>query len=426
MMDVKIPRLGEGADTGTVASIFVKVGDQINKDDAVIELESEKAVASIPSPASGKVTKILVKQGDTVKVGQSILTLESADTPAQAAPQPAPVPAKPTPAPAPAAAATPAMPATPLAPLSEPTGPMPAAAPSVRKVARELGIDLRRVQGSERGGRVSMSDLRAYVQNLERLALQPSAPNLGATPSAPEPIDFSQWGEIARKPMSQLRRVIARRMHESWSQVPHVTQFDDADLSHINALRTKYANAYEVKGARLTFTPILLKALVETLKKHPLLNASLDEQANEIVIKEYYNLGIAVDTEQGLIVPVLRDADKKTILEIATDLEELARKTRERKVSADDMKGGTFTVSNQGGIGGSHFTPIINRPDVAILGLGRAAMKAVVRDKKIEPRLMLPLCLSYDHRVLDGGNAARFVVDLVKTIESVDESLLKL
>jgi pyruvate dehydrogenase E2 component (dihydrolipoamide acetyltransferase) len=208
--------------------------------------------------------------------------------------------------------------------------------------------------------------------------------------------------------------------------VPHVTQFDEADLSHINALRAKYANAYEIKGARLTFTPILLKALVNSLKKHPLLNASLDEETNEIVLKEYYNLGIAVDTEQGLIVPVLRDADKKSILEITVDLEDLARKTRERKVTADDMKGGTFTVSNQGGIGGGHFTPIINRPEVAILGLGRGAMKAVVRDKKIEPRLMLPLCLSYDHRVLDGGNAARFIVDLVKEIEGFDEAALKL
>ena len=215
-------------------------------------------------------------------------------------------------------------------------------------------------------------------------------------------------------------------MLENWNAIPHVTQFDDADFTKLNELRKKYAAAYEAKGSKLTLTPLVLKAVAATLKKHPMFNSSLDEVANEIVLKEYIHLGIAVDTDAGLIVPVIRDVDKKSVLELAKELEVLAQKARDRKVSGDDLKGGTFTISNQGAIGGAHFTPIVNKPEVAILGLGRGAMKPVARDGKVEIRMMTPIGLSYDHRVIDGGGAARFTVDLLAALQDFSEDVVKL
>ena len=243
---------------------------------------------------------------------------------------------------------------------------------------------------------------------------------------APVQVDFSQWGSILKKPVSPLRKVIARRMSESWNTVARVTQFDDIDFTKLGELRKKFAAAYEAKGVKLTLTPFVLKAVAETLKKHPIFNSSLDEVADEIILKEYVHLGIAVDTDQGLMVPVIRDVDKKSMLDLAKELESLAAKARDRKISAEEMKGGTFTISNQGAIGGAHFTPIINLPEVAILGLGRGAMKPVVRDGKIEARLLTPIALSYDHRVIDGGAAARFTVDLVKAFENFSEDTVKI
>jgi len=220
--------------------------------------------------------------------------------------------------------------------------------------------------------------------------------------------------------------VIARRMSESWNSVARVTQFDDLDFTRLGELRKKFGPAYEAKGVKLTFTPFVLKAVADTLKKHPIFNSSLDEVANEIVLKEYVHLGIAVDTDQGLMVPVIRDVDKKSLLDLAKELEALAAKSRDRKITAEEMKGGTFTISNQGAIGGAHFTPIINLPEVAILGLGRGALKPVVRDGKIEARLLTPIALSYDHRVVDGGSAARFTVDLLKAFENFSEDAVKI
>jgi pyruvate dehydrogenase E2 component (dihydrolipoamide acetyltransferase) len=302
-----------------------------------------------------------------------------------------------------------------------------AAAPSIRRLASELGIDLAKVRGSGNGGRIVIEDVRNYIQRLIRAAQAPKpAAAAGAAKPAPEQIDFSKWGEISKKPMSSLRKVIARRMVENWNAIPHVTQFDDADLTRILELRKKHLAAYEKQGARLTVTSFVLKAVIAALKKHPIFNSSLDEVSEEIVYKEYFHIGIAVDTEQGLIVPVLRDVDKKSLVQISKDLEELAKKARDRKVSADELKGGTFTISNQGGIGGAHFTPIVNKPEVAILGLGKGAMKAVVKNDKIETRMMLPIGLSYDHRVVDGGQAARFTVDLLAAIENFDEKDVKI
>lgn len=420
-MDVRLPKLGEGAESGTVVNVFVKEGDQIQKGQTILELENEKAVAPIPSPVAGRVGKLRVKEGDKLSVGQVILSVENGAAAGAAAPaeakgdtlkgerQPEPE-------------AEDEMEETPASNLP------PAASPTVRKVARELGIDLRRVRGSEPGGRIVMADLRVWIQRLQKLATRPAERGTrSAERAAPtETIDFSKWGEISKKPMSSLRKTISERLSESWRTIPHVTQFDEADITALNDLRKKLAAAYESKGARLTLTSFALKAVASALKKHPIFNASLDEAAQEVVYKDYFHIGVAVDTEQGLIVPVIRDVDKKSLLELSRELNDLAEKARARKVSLQELQGGTFTISNQGGIGGAHFTPIINKPEVAILGLGRGAIKPVVKNGKVEPRLMMPMGLSYDHRLIDGGSAARFIVDLVQGFENFREEDAKL
>jgi pyruvate dehydrogenase E2 component (dihydrolipoamide acetyltransferase) len=432
-MDLKLPKLGEGSDSGVVVSVFVNEGDTITKDQTIIELENEKAVAAIPASAGGVVAKIHVKAGDKITIGQRILTLSGAS----GAAAPAPAAAKPTAA-KPAAAKRPA----PEPEVedeevvevadedSSEAVAAPVASPSLRRMARELGINLGKIRGSGAGGRIEMGDVRSYIARLQSSAAKAKAApaTSAAAPAKPvaAQIDFSQWGPVTKKSITPLRNVIARRMLENWNAIPHVTQFDDADFSKLNELRKKYAAAYEAKGCKLTLTPLVLKAVAATLKKHPIFNSSLDEVANEIVLKDYIHLGIAVDTDAGLIVPVIRDVDKKSVLEVAKDLEVLAQKARDRKVSGDDLKGGTFTISNQGAIGGAHFTPIVNKPEVAILGLGRGAMKPVVRDGKIEARMMTPIGLSYDHRVIDGGVAARFTVDLLDALQNFSEEVVKL
>jgi pyruvate dehydrogenase E2 component (dihydrolipoamide acetyltransferase) len=306
-------------------------------------------------------------------------------------------------------------------------GVTPAASPSIRRIARELGLDLSRVRGSERGGRVVMADLRGYIQRLQKFAFQTKAE---AKPCVRQPtlesIDFSKWGPVTKTALSPLRQTISRRMWENWHTIPHVTQFDEADITELNALRQRHAPAYEAQGARLTVTAFVLQALAARLRQHPIFNCSLDEGAQELVMKQYVHLGVAVDTEQGLIVPVIRDVEQKSLLELSREIGALAEKARTRKVSLEELKGGTFTVSNQGGIGGAHFTPIINKPEVAILGLGRGALKPRVREGRIEPRLLLPLALSYDHRVIDGGSAARFMVDLVQALQEFQEDGVKI
>ena len=272
-----------------------------------------------------------------------------------------------------------------------------------------------------------MADLRAYVQRLQQLAASPKAGSVAPATIPPVgSIDFSKWGGISRKPLSSLRKTISRRLVESWNTIPHVTQFDEVDITDLMDLRKKFAADYEAKGARLTLTSFALKAAVAALKKHPIFNSSIDEGAAEIVVKEYYHIGLAVETDQGLIVPVIRQVDRKSLFELSKEVAAVAEKARDRKVSLDDMKGGTFTLSNQGGIGGAHFTPIVNRPEVAILGLGRSVLKAVVKDRKIEPRLLLPIAISYDHRVIDGGTAARFTVDLLEAFQSFKAADLSL
>lgn len=438
-MDVKLPKLGEGADSGVVVGILVKEGDKVTKGQTILELENEKAVAPIPATADGVVSKIHVKEGAKISVGALLITLEGA----------AGAPAAASEAPAPKAAAPKAKKkAAPVVVEEEEEadddsgeevddedldGIEVAAPPSVRKVAREIGLDLRRVKGSEEGGRIVMADVRAYIQKLIKLAAKgKAAPAAAASaPAAPakpvaESIDFSQWGDVTKKPMTGLRKVIARRMVESVTTIPQVTQFDDIDITALNDLRKKFSADYEKAGARLTLTPFAIKALVAALKKHPIMNSSMDEVTEEIVFKNYYHIGIAVDTEAGLMVPVIKDADKKSLLEISKELEEIAKKARDRKLTPDDMKGGTFTISNQGGIGGAHFTPIVNKPEVGIFGMGRGALKPVVVGKEVQVRLLMPIAISYDHRLIDGGTAARFTVDLAAAYAAITEADVKL
>lgn len=424
-MDFKLPKLGEGADSGVVVNLFVKEGDTVAKDQNVLELESEKAVASIPSTVAGTVTKIYVKAGDKISVGARIFSVGEGGgaaapaAPAATAPAPAAAPSAPAPAAAPAATVA----YTPAAP----TGAAPAASPSLRKVIADLGIDINRVRGSGRGGRIELGDLKNYIAYLQAVAFTPKPGEAAVPAKAPvEQIDFSKWGPVLKKPMTSLRKTIARRMTENWNAIPHVTQFDEVDITGLLELRKKFVAEYEKKGAKLTVTGLILKGVADALRKHPIFNSSIDETTDEIVIKEYIHIGIAVDTEAGLIVPVIRDVNKKSVFQLSKDLEEVGAKARERKVTGEDLKGGSFTISNQGAIGGGHFTPIVNKPEVAILGLGKGAAKAVVRDGKIESRMLLPISISYDHRVIDGGNAARFTVDLVAAIQNITEADVKL
>jgi pyruvate dehydrogenase E2 component (dihydrolipoamide acetyltransferase) len=437
-MDIKLPRLSEGVDSGTVVNILVAEGQQIKKDQPFMELETQKAVGSIPSPESGTVTKIHVKEGMEVAVGQVLISITADGAGAEVqSPQSSAAPARTTPQ------------RTPSAPpqstrqqnaedqldgyryQSQSAAPPPAA-PSIRKIASELGFDLTRVKGSASGGRIVLEDLRAYIDRLQRLAFETkgtaneASTEAATRPAAGEAVDFTKWGPVRREKMSPLRRTVSQRMVQSWTTIPKINQFDDADITALLALRKKYAAAYEQKQARLTLTAFIVKALAGALKKYPRANSSLDEANQEIVYKEYCHIGIAVDTEGGLIVPVLRDADQKSLFELSLKLHELTERTRARKIVIEELQGGSFTISNQGSIGGAHFTPIIYAPQVAILGVGQGAPKPVVVDSKIAVRTLLPLCLAYDHRVLDGADAVRFLKEVIHSLESFPEAEVKL
>lgn len=426
-LDIRLPQLAEGADSGTVVSILVSEGQAIQKDQTIVELENQKAVAPIPAPSAGKVAKIHVKVGDVISVGHVLITLEPAAAGEGAAASPPAAPGNKAdtgfseqrsgqlrsrdtvPDTGKEARDSPQVEESPWL-YTSPSGAPPPASPEVRRMARELGIDLRRVKGSEHGGRITAADVRVYVAGLQQRAAAGPAKTSASAPAA----DFARWGPVTRKPMTATRKAISRAMTDSWTTIPHVTQFDAADAKRALELIEKHGPAYEKKGARLTLTGLLIKAVSSALKKYPAFNSSLDEAAGEIVLKGYVHIGIAVDTEQGLIVPVLRDADKKSLLEVSRELVDLADKVRKRKATVEELQGGTFTISNQGGIGGGHFTPIIHKPEAAILGVGRAAKGA------------LPLSLSYDHRLLDGADAARFITELVRLLEHFPENEVKL
>jgi pyruvate dehydrogenase E2 component (dihydrolipoamide acetyltransferase) len=435
-MDVKLPQLAEGVESGTVVSILVTEGQEIKKDQSFMELETQKAVGSIPAPSSGVVTKIHVKQGVEVTVGQTLISIDTGSavaTSASVAKSPqnsaSTAPSPSTPSQQARSAGTTTSAATEDYRYESKSGAPPPAPPSIRKIARELDIDLTRVRGSEAGGRITLADLRGYIQRLQQIAFQgapvATIPHEGR-PAPSEAVDFAKWGPVRREKLSPLRRTVSRRMVESWTTVPKINQFADADISALLALRKKHAAAYEKKGAHLTVTSFLLLLLGRMLKKHPRANSSLDEATSEIVFKDYCHIGVAVDTEGGLIVPILRDVDKKDLLQLSTELHAITEKTRQRKVSIEELQGGTFTISNQGSIGGDHFTPIIYAPQVAILGIGQGKAKPVALDGRIAVRTILPLCLAYDHRVLDGADAVRFLKDIIAGLESFEETDLLL
>jgi pyruvate dehydrogenase E2 component (dihydrolipoamide acetyltransferase) len=435
-MDVKRPQLAEGVESGTVVSVLVAEGQEIKKDQPIMELETQKAVGSIPAPVGGVVTQIHVKQGMEVSVGHTLISIETGSAPAASAPSPATsaAPDRTAPsAPPPSRSTSTTTPAPADAfQYESKSGVAPPAAPSIRRIARELDIDLSRVRGSEAGGRITFADLRAYVQRLQQLAFQAGGASASTQPQTSgattpsESIDFAKWGPVRREKMSPLRRTVSRRMAESWTSIPKINQFDDVDITALLAVRKKHAPAYEKKGAHLTLTSFILLVLGRTLKNHPRANASLDEATQEIIYKDYCHIGIAVDTEGGLIVPILRDVDKKGLLQISEELHAITERTRQRKVSIEELQGGTFTISNQGSIGGSHFTPIIYAPQVAILGVGQGKAKPVAADGKIAIRTILPVCLAYDHRVLDGADAVRFLKEVIAGLENFDEAELKL
>jgi pyruvate dehydrogenase E2 component (dihydrolipoyllysine-residue acetyltransferase) len=423
-MEVRLPRLGEGAESGTVVNIAVGEGDVIQKDQTLLELENEKAVAPIPSPITGKVTKLHVKVGDEITVGQVLVTLEEeraaapgpAEAQAAAAPREEPTAAEETQANALSAAEY---------RYESASGLAPPAAPSVRKLAAELGIDLTRVRGTERGGRIARGDLKNYIQHLQEMVYERKAVQVKPAQEAQPSPDFSQWGPVTKKRLSALRRTVARKTTESWTTIPHVTQFAEADISALTELRKKHAPLYQAKGVRLTLTSFALKAAAVALKRYPIFNSSFEETTQEIVYKEYYNIGVAVDTDAGLMVPVIRDVDHKGIYQLSLELSHITEKARQRKIAIEELQGGTFTLSNLGGIGGTHFTPIIYKPQVAVLGLGQGVLKPVVRNNVTEARMVLTAGLSYDHRLIDGADGARFALAFVQALEGLNEEDLK-
>jgi pyruvate dehydrogenase E2 component (dihydrolipoamide acetyltransferase) len=468
-----LPELGENVAAGDVVRVLVSPGDAVTKDQPILELETDKATIEVPSSVAGTVKEVKVKPGQKVKVGEVVLTVddgggaaaasaapkeaaskEEAAPEGEAAPKEKAQGQKPKPQPtgapeegglsqempeagaagapdrteAPAAEARPkrgevvdirgasraAAPSPPPAqPAVEPSseGPAAPAAPSVRRLARELGVDIKRVTGSGPAGRISADDVQAFV----RSALAGGGGG-GAAPAVALP-DFTKWGEVERRPMSNIRRKTAEHLSNAWRVIPHVTQHDKADISTLEALRKQYSPQAEKQGGKLTMTAIALKIVAGALRKYPQFNSSIDMARNEIVYKKSVHVGVAADTERGLLVPVIRDVDRKGVIQLAAELGTLSEKARAGKLSLEEMQGAGFTITNLGGIGGTSFTPIVNWPEVAILGISRGAQEPVYQNDHFEPRLMLPLSLSYDHRAIDGADAARFLRWIVEAFE---------
>jgi pyruvate dehydrogenase E2 component (dihydrolipoamide acetyltransferase) len=428
--DFNLPELGENIAAGDVLRLLVKAGDTVVKDQPVLELETDKATIEVPSSVAGKIIEIKVKAGDKVNVGQPILSVESAGAPAVApAPRPTPAPeAAAKPAPKPAETPTDVVRpfqgrdrgaessapqgdkvvaisrARPTEPASN--GPSAPAAPSVRRMARELGVDIDDVAGTGQDGRISIDDVTAHAK---RIVTRSASLGASATPIASALPDFGRWGAIERQPMRAVRRKTAEHLGASWATIPLVTQCDLADISGFDNIKKHYAAQAGDASAPLTVTALAVKIVAAALKAFPQFNVSIDMAAGEIIVKKYVNIGVAVDTDRGLLVPVVRGADQKSLIQVSREVAALAEKARNRKITLDEMQGGTFSISNLGGLGGTSFTPLVNAPEVAILGISRARMEPVFTDGQFVPRMMLPLSLSYDHRAIDGADGARFL-----------------
>ncbi|MEM1224142.1 MAG: 2-oxo acid dehydrogenase subunit E2 [Planctomycetota bacterium] len=464
-MQIKLPELGDGIESGDVLEIFVSVGDTISEGDDIVEMETDKATVPVPASAGGTITKIAVSEGDTVPIGAVLIEIDAvagaAETPAAqpqptaaapTPPEPAPEPTPPAPAavepapiappvapPAPAPAPVASAPVVPVAVPSEPdiAGGVIPAGPAIRRFAREVGVNLTSVQGSGEGGRITRDDVLAVVRSAGQTSNPSSAPTSAAaapstpTPGAPAPLpgstDQDDFGPIRVERMSKIRKTISAQMHVSWSSVPRVTNFDDADITNLEQLRQSSKEDYAAQGLKLTTMPFLIKAVAMALKHHPAINAVIDSENEQVIYKDYVNIGIAVDTDRGLVVPVMPNADRLGVPDVARSLAEMAGKVRGGQFAVSDLKGGSFTISNLGAIGGQYSTPIVNVPEVAILLVGRSRkLPVVMPDDSIEPRLMMPLSLSYDHRLVDGGTAARFLNDVIDYLEAPSRLLLAL
>ncbi|MDA1049511.1 MAG: 2-oxo acid dehydrogenase subunit E2 [Planctomycetota bacterium] len=436
MIEIKLPELGDGIESGDVLEVLVREGDVIAKDQGIVELETDKATVEVPSTHAGTVTKVHVSSGDTIKIGATMISLEAASavasTPVVSAPTPAepPVeqvtmPATPAPEPKQRTAPTPSPKPSPPARLAPATtlpgdtgGEVVAAGPAIRRFAREVGVDLTGVAGTGPSGRITRDDVLSVVREASVVAR--STKTSAKTAST----ESDAWGPIRTEKLPKIRRTIATKMHESWTTVPRVTNFDDADVTELEYIRQSSKADYAAKGIKLTSLPFLIKSVAMALKDHPTINAALDMEAEQVIYKEYINIGIAVDTERGLVVPSLRNVDKLSIPDIARNLASMAEKVRTGDFGLDDLRGGTFTISNLGAIGGTYSTPIINIPEVAILLVGRSRKMPVVINDEIKIRLMMPLSLSYDHRLVDGGTAARFLNEVISYLEAPSRLLL--
>jgi pyruvate dehydrogenase E2 component (dihydrolipoamide acetyltransferase) len=430
--EVRLPEISENVESGEVIDILVKVGDFIELEQSVVELETEKAVFEVPSTAKGKVVEINVEQGQDVKVGQTLVKVDTEARPGQEKAAPAEKPAIKEKEPAAEKKAPEKQPTkekTPVAgkkrpiPEAEPAEPVeqkeaapPAAAapasPAVRQLARELGVNINEVTGSGPSGRISADDVKRHAKNLiDGAPIASPAKESRALP------DFTKWGDIEKKAMTATRKKIADTLSYTWSNVPQVTQYDQSDITALEEFRKQYSQKVEQAGGKLTITSILLKVVALAIKEFPIFNASLDAERQEIIYKKYFNVAVAVDTDRGLLVPVIRDVDKKSILKLSVELTRLAEQAREHKVAPEDMVGGNFTISNLGGIGGTNFAPIIYWPQAAILGVARARQQPFYINGRFEPHLTLPLSLSYDHRVIDGAEGLRFLRWIATALE---------
>jgi pyruvate dehydrogenase E2 component (dihydrolipoamide acetyltransferase) len=420
---IEVPALGEGVEGGTVVSIAVSEGDEVSEGQTLFELETGKATVEVPAPAKGTLQSLSVEEGQEVKVGDQVGTLMGSSAAAPAAKQPSkkkesstasksakkeqskPASSSSSPAPAPMAAAA-----------ERPEhSPIPAS-PSVRKFAREIGVDINQVPGNGPRGRIRMEDVKAWSKQLHQQGSAPAPAAAAPVKKVPLP-DFSSFGEIERESMNAIRKMTVEHMDNCWSTIPHVTQFDDADVTDLEALRKSFQPKAEKAGTKLTMTAMLIKIMGSALKAFPNFNASIDTEKEEIIFKKYINVGCAVDTPKGLVVPVIRGVDSLNMIEISKELGEMAGSMRDGKINPSMLQGGCITLSNLGGLSGKHFTPIVNGPEVAILGVGRASMKPVWNGSEFEPRLMMPLSLSYDHRLIDGADGTRFLRWIVDAIE---------
>ncbi len=436
LVEVKVPDIGDFKNI-PIIEILVKPGDSVKAEDPLIALESDKATLEVPAPSAGTVKEIKVKVGDKVSEGTLVLMLDAAAQPAAAAtpaPQPAaaalPVAAAPSPASAPqpaAPASAPSASSSPTAslePIDEAKLKLVHAGPSVRGFARELGADLSKVTGSGPKGRILREDVQAYVKTELTRPRGGSGGGLGFNLLPLPQVDFAKFGPVQKQALSRIKKLSGANLHRNWVAIPHVTQQDEADITELEAFRKSQSDAAKKEGIRFTLLAFLMKAAVVALKQYPNFNASLSPDGENLILKQYFNIGVAVDTPLGLVVPVIRDADKKGLLELAKELGTISSRMRDGKINPTDLQGGCFSISSLGGLGGTYFTPIINAPEVAILGVGKAVIKPVWDGKQFAPRLMLPLSLSYDHRVVDGAQGARFIAYLSSVLSDIRRLVL--